>query len=354
MSISSPIYVANLNRWFDASQLVELSDGDPIDSWMDMCLNNPANQSGTERPIFKAAGTPNGGPTVAFNTEDQHLVLPGTININVGTVFIVAKRAPGERTYMGDIGTGTHSSNFSVGVGVNEGYRMQNNSASGILLSDPLPIGPDNFEIATFIRAGNNSTMFQNGVQVRAPANFPSGTIVIKGIGRQQNSSLTRHFAGGEIAEILVFLRELTPKEREDVEEYLYNKWFVGTFSKPTTYYHDFADDVWTQTGWANNFPNVWSTSGSWDIPEFGIGNRWYMRNWAGVNARKCRAWNEPGMVAGDYVEFISRMQSTSTSGNQMRLHLNTQGILGQERGYFVDFTVIKLLYVSMTLQELQ
>ena len=80
-------------RWYKASQITGLSDGDPVSQWDDESANadHAVQATGANQPIYKT-GILNGHPVVRFDGSNDYLTLSNILDAtsSVGHFFAVA------------------------------------------------------------------------------------------------------------------------------------------------------------------------------------------------------------------------------------------------------------------------
>ena len=194
-----PLEISGLQLWLDASSISGLTDGAPVGTWSDLSGNaKDATQMGSSRPTFRTAII-NGLPAVRFDGANDSLVV-GTIRDGQGgvQVFVVAQRLAGQvngprwqriLSAWDGIGTNDWSGSSWALAAPRDG------------MGDPVEFGPD-------ISRMNRSA----GMEID---NLTLGS----------NSKHGNNYFSGDIAEVIVYDRELTSEERGTINNYLAEKW---------------------------------------------------------------------------------------------------------------------------------
>ncbi|MGB0370192.1 MAG: sialate O-acetylesterase [Opitutales bacterium] len=183
----------------DASQIIEVSDGDFISTWNDLSdASNNATNSGDARPTF-VQNALNGGPVIRFDGNNDWLDI-GDIRDTEGAIDV-----------------------FIVG---------QSNDATGgnwqrmIAAHDS---GNEDFPAPNW----NLLRTHSNGVPVTfAPAIITKSETAghhIAGLKIGRHGSSSRNYYGGDIAEVVIFDRSLKEWERNEIGYYLAQKHYVDS-----------------------------------------------------------------------------------------------------------------------------
>jgi|GEM_PF-6224532 len=254
--------VSGYARWFDASQLVGLSNGDPVTRWSDLSGNgaDATVPSGNAAPVYVAdAGTGTGLGAVYFAknggaTNSAALMFPRDSAIR--TVFSVFK---GNSFLL----TAANSYHF---------HRPTDwNPADPLWEATKGWSSPNIRNGATYV----NGTLV-NGTTLPMPLNSHNGfnLVEVLTVGNVQADSFNKdrtHHAGDQYqAEVIIYDRLLTESERLQVENYLINKWFTPTPVLPNPWQSldvgapsvagsaVFSNPVYTLKG---SGADIWSTS---------------------------------------------------------------------------------------------
>jgi autotransporter-associated beta strand protein len=262
--VDSPV-LAGLELWLDASNLATivaadgiLDDGDAISGWNDVLAgdnttaNNASNTNADQQPQW-VANSVNGLPAIRFNavagsdvlSDDLQLGL--TLGNNV-TIFVVVQHAiqhDASGSCCRPFFTGAGDAYASPGDGYTlslqrptggNGFRFEAPGAND--QTSNVPVANDElFHIYALSRDGttaNGTQAYFDGTLIRSATSTANATDTVYSIGGQTTPSgnVERQY-NGDIPEIIVFNRTLSTSERQHVEEYLYNKYFVEPGSGP-------------------------------------------------------------------------------------------------------------------------
>lgn len=251
MTISVPTDIAGCQLWLDGDDISTLyqdsgattpvaSDDDPVGYWGDKSGvgNHVTQATAGNRPTYKA-GIQNSRDVLRFDGGDtlRRLDALGFSGNPAMTVFIVTINLP-------DLASAQYP--LSLGGSAALGGQIIFFATSGAVASD---------ERMSF-RYNNGNQVFNNAVTTGSHrlmyqrifgSNYQSGIAYLDGVAQTQTSSGSGTISpnllnettvvgdsyGGDIAEIIIYDTALSDIDREDVEDYLYNKWFVAAASGP-------------------------------------------------------------------------------------------------------------------------
>lgn len=205
--------------WYAADDLM-LSDNDPVTVWPDRGPNGlDATLATVDSPVFKANATRSGLPAVSF-TPTRVLrtnVFPEIEQPN--TIFVVWNADGAGRLLDGENDGSRHifdTSSTAVRI------------FAGSFLTYTRQTNFPRFLIHTGIYNGANSAIREDG-QLVASGNVGAQDTTRFTIGAHHN--LSSNPFNGDVAEIIVYDRLLTQTEIEDIERYLYFKYFTVSLS---------------------------------------------------------------------------------------------------------------------------
>lgn len=215
--------------WLDASQIVGLTEGTGVGSWLDGSGTAHHATQGTLslRPTYRATGV-NGRPSVRFDGVDDHLRIasPLLVGSTARTVAFVARATVVGNRGIIDLGDGrTTGGAFMItpeyGVRVSGGNRLFQRSASAAA------------EIGVITLPGTTTDSITAVINAVAVAPASTGSLVINTAGLATLGSFTaepinKHNFAGDIAEILVYNRALTPTEVDTLQRYLAAKYSIA------------------------------------------------------------------------------------------------------------------------------
>lgn len=217
ISLPSAVSSADLKLWLDATTL-DLSDGANANSWDDQSTQNNDASIAFGQPTFVGNGV-NGLPMVSFSSAEMTLSSTVLTGNSGRTIFIVSNpdnNNNGElfRLAHDDAGAGTtYTITPEAGVRIASGNKLFNESptiGTASILTVKNASGATIEDVAAYID-GTELTKLSSG----------NGATVIN-----TGNTLPRFgHAGADIAEIIVYDKELSQSEQHAVERYLSNKY---------------------------------------------------------------------------------------------------------------------------------
>jgi hypothetical protein len=242
----SPTSFSNLGMWLDASQITGVSNTSSITTWVDRSSN--AYVGGASNGPTFITNSVNGLPVVRFNGSSQYINFGSTImNISTNTgvaVFSVVKfnntssgGIIGKTIYGPGDGRWALTRDTVTGLGMNAQFFIQ----SGGTVTES--IYADTTTTTQLIEGTwdrQNQYIYQNGLQrdsdARATMSSFNTTYPLY-VGAYPNGagSAPQYYMNGDIAEILVYMTNVTPFIRQQIEGYLTWKWGLQA-SLPTTH----------------------------------------------------------------------------------------------------------------------
>jgi hypothetical protein len=241
---SAPAGVSGMVAWFDANDIDDngIAGDNPanaaaIATWKDRSGNNRnATAAGTAQPTYRT-NILNSKPVVRFDGINDVMSLGNITAVETQgqTIFVVGKASGANQMYVTrhDGGTGGSfymaSNNTSAG-GVH--YMVQR--ASGAR-ADIYTAGTNtNYRVMTVMYDGGVLKSYENGAL--------TGTKTGPGGALQSNTSnlklghydSTSWYLNGDLAEVIIYNRNLSEGEQGRIEEYLATKWGIAT-TKPNS-----------------------------------------------------------------------------------------------------------------------
>jgi len=228
--------IKDLALWYETSLTesfasAEASDGSTITTWYDTNSQSPVKNnaaSGTSKPTYKDNRI-NGLPTVAFNGTDNYMDINGNLVVGTNyTVFIVGQRASNAQNYfIGGSGTGAEGTNLAIGWDSNTSILMYNGdtpsaasyTTSGYATTIPVIL------TAWFNQVSGKKLWYNGGGAIADGTN--SSTAALSAYAGSKIGKFNNTFSSVEIAEIIIFQRDLTTEERQAVESYLGKKYNI-------------------------------------------------------------------------------------------------------------------------------
>ena len=216
-----PTQISNIALWLDASDSSSITGSSPVTAWNDKSgLSKNATGNGTLGYVNKS---------IVFNGTDSYFTLPnGTLPFNNSSYsyFVVAK-INSTASSNGLIGGGTNSINnqsFNIrSSGSQISTAWTNNNSNDITTN--INFVTNQIFLAESLYDGTNRNVYYNSLLDKSgtPSTTRSQTNTNNVIG----SSTANQILNGNIYEIIVFSRNITAYERQQVEGYLANKWNV-------------------------------------------------------------------------------------------------------------------------------
>ncbi len=221
----------------DASNL-QLADGAAVPQWLNSTGTQSATASGSARPTFVSSGI-GGVPSVRFDGVDDHLSLgSGFEDFTAGlSMYVVASPSalqPGFK--MVTLGNGAGQQNIGLGranttPGVQyfttaaSGAWGWYNTAAGLAAGDPA--------VYSVVQPGGAANSSVTATTSRNGAALGSGTVYVPPVTTRSVNYIGKSYWSegwfqGDIAEILIYDRELTPAEQATVTDYLLTKYSVA------------------------------------------------------------------------------------------------------------------------------
>jgi hypothetical protein len=231
--ISSPLQISGTRIWLDASQLA-LADGANVWPWTDLSGNGltPAAQGGTLNPpfpIFKTGISPKGKPIARFaaNNNSYGLRWGSTWSNPTGVLkdytLFWSGRWFGPTAQRVISGVNELGSNMFFGYWQGK-YDVAHN-ASGFLTPDVRPAVTTAWRYYSIAgnSVGNTINMYSDGVLILTGGSGAgwNNTLALSGYSSAGNAELSDF----DVGELILYNRELTTIERQQVEAYLRAKW---------------------------------------------------------------------------------------------------------------------------------
>lgn len=206
--------------------------GTAVSAWADVSGsgNNATQATGTNQPTLQNG--PNSLPTVQFDGTNDFMQLPqGLANFTQGaSVFVVTKPttiASGKRFF--EFATSPSHDNIriieSAPTGAQFDVNLSDGTASSVLSTSALTAS--SYQVIEAMHNGAGiGTFLTNGVQgaQNTMNNIPNVTRTSNYLGRDYSGTSTNYLTG-EIAEIIMYNRNLTVSERQAVEGYLFTRY---------------------------------------------------------------------------------------------------------------------------------
>ena len=223
---TSPIPRSGLIEWLRASNVT--TSGSNVTNWQDVSGSGNNATNGANQPTL-VSGAVNGWPAVNFSGT-QFLQMPNTgfSNFTSGlTAILVAKPnsvTAGARLF--DLGNGATSDNVSMSLPSSTGLTFSTytgSTGSSVTASSGVTLGQFQLLEAAY-NGTNTATLFVNAAQSAQSTTMQTLSNLARTGYLGQDPTGANRF-NGQIAELLLWNRQLTVAERTAVEGYLLNKY---------------------------------------------------------------------------------------------------------------------------------
>lgn len=221
----SPSNLPNLALWLKADAITGLTDGQAVATWNDSSGNgrNATQATGSAQPLYKT-NIVNGKPVVRFDGNSDYLEGTWNLTLTAETVFVVFSYTG---TAYARAWTQSDAGNDNAVAGYVPTIRDASTTSWGAVAGGTI--------VATVTMAQSTFGIFtatHSGSQIANRIN--GGTAAT--YNHTLNKTFTRYRAGnstganylqGDIAEIIVYSRALSTTERQQVEQYLAQKYAI-------------------------------------------------------------------------------------------------------------------------------
>ena len=238
--------IKNLIAWFEPTSLesfggVEMNDGDAVTNWRDINPSNPIKlqTTTTSAPTYKRSCI-NNLPCLSFNGTSNYLdtttLSSNSINSRQISVFAVVTplnlSSTTNRSFIitnGSWVAGSFDLLITSASSTNRlGYEVQ---AATSYVYTTYVVKNNVTYIASVVDDGSASNLYLNGGSTLGTGNSIGSTAISNAypfnIGYFNNVGARQEFFNGYFAELIIFDRALTTKERQSVEKYLSQKWKI-------------------------------------------------------------------------------------------------------------------------------
>lgn len=229
----SPLDVANMVAWHDASQMVGLNDGDLVSSMTDFSGNGRhVLGSDASRPTYEI-NEKNGLPVFRFNGSQgrQYDASPdpdeAAFDLATYSIFFVAKKTSGGgATIISKNTTGTGAGGRrKIQIGINSNLSLSAGS-DGSSISQAMTT--TNWNVGGVIgRANNDHDLIVNGVVNNKTTTLDDTTFNNNRAEIAQAFSNGAERLNGDIAEIIVYSGDVGATARASIIAYLGSKWGI-------------------------------------------------------------------------------------------------------------------------------
>lgn len=241
MTNSSPVHsIKDLITWFETSLdesflATEAQDNSTISAWYDVnrqSTRNDASQStSTNKPLY-IENVFNGLPAIRFDGNDNFMTFDATALTGSNySIFVIEQRRGNTSTinhFLGSSGSSTNN-NLHLGYDTNTTLRFGHYSNdvdyTVPTFSNPIP----RMHSFIFSKTGGKSYWSNGGTSADASSSGQTAVLLSSSgtaLGRVVFGGSTYYF-NGDIAEVIIFLRDLKTEERQAVETYLGKKYNI-------------------------------------------------------------------------------------------------------------------------------
>ena len=238
----SPSTLSGLSLWLKADAGVSLS-GSNVTVWADQSGNGRNATPVDVSPTYNSSDL-NGKPTISLSSvageTNQSLQILGNPMGQFGTTAFVVNYVDkaifnndNNGALLGNFGNASDGSHWPYGF-TNSVYDSFGTDSRKNDLGIPAAIL--NWNIYSVISEDNNWKLFCNGTEFSSDSsNVYSNSIANSTslyVGMQNNAGSDQVFKG-KVAEVVVYNRVLTSTERQQVEQFLFNKYSISTADIP-------------------------------------------------------------------------------------------------------------------------
>lgn len=219
-----PESISGLRVWLDASQITGLADTDPVSSWPNLIAAESESftqSTSTAQPTYRT-GLLNGLPGVEFDGTGDHLDGSVSRTLKPVTMFVVARPdvVASPRTLLGNV-AGDGATQWRINGVQNilkEKIVVVGSSATSLTATDPVVLD------ASYSSTGA-SLFGLDGADDGTGANDQTILSAAVCVGARDSSI---ELFSGAMFEILVYDTVLSSTDRQDVRDYLIDKWFTA------------------------------------------------------------------------------------------------------------------------------
>ena len=249
---SAPDEIAGLKTWLDASTIDGLSSGDPVQYWYDQSGNDydAVQNTFANRPLYITEAI-NSFPVVRFDGSNDYMTITSDTGLNmtafsIAVVLKINNNGNNIQVITSKEGTGSdpwNNRNWWYAVNSNPAtagapaHRIWFRTSAGGATANGVNIyssaahadGEYLITMVTFVGLPTNDGtavlyINDNPDMSSNTARVPDVTQPYVQIGAQGN---IQRYLNGDIAELLIYEGALSSDDREALNEYLYNKYFV-------------------------------------------------------------------------------------------------------------------------------
>ena len=286
-----------------------------------------AQAAGGSRPSPVSNGL-NGLQVLSFDGTHDHLVSTTFVLENAHSIYAVAKSdSNGYRRILNGntdgrylFGNGNGNNNFATLYGVS------NWNSTGVITNSPAQ-SVASHSILVAVSDGTNVTPYHNGTAQNSMSSTMGGSAPA-GITIGKHATASSQYWHGHIAEIIIFNKNHSVNEREEVEGYLAQKWgLTGSLTNGHSSLIKYKDDTTSGTGKSLDLSNgvsaVVKTGGTENVfdPGYTFSTSMWVKGWPSAAGESILAKNDfnPGSMGNlktwldaSEANFLSTAASTS------------------------------------------
>lgn len=247
----SPTDIANLKVWFDADDSASITTSTGVSQWNDKSGNghNASQGTGTEQPAL-ISNALNGRSVLRFDGSNDRLVASSmqlfTNSTAPVTTFVVfqSDNVTGQKFLLnhGNVAGNTFELGYATGLNASGNFGLHRGSSQAAVTPGGTIANSTWYYFTTVVKSSGstpaNVAFYRFGNALSA-ANDSNGWLS-SGSYRTESTSLDigyrndnqtgsfSAFHDGDIAEIIVYQRELSDTERQHIEYYLATKWALS------------------------------------------------------------------------------------------------------------------------------
>ncbi len=215
-SVFTPLSIAGCQLWLDASQLVGLSNNDPLSTWTDFSTHgHNATQSGGARPTYKT-NVQNGQPAILFSLASSQY-MTGSLTLSQPMTMFAVVQHVGGTNYQFYLDGDTHRIAFVRDPTGSPGYEVFAGSDAKASVSID-----SNWHYLAGIANGASSVVSVDG---SATTGLDCGADSLGATYYLGVNAAVTAFTDGYIAEFIIYDTALSAPNRVLVENYLKAKY---------------------------------------------------------------------------------------------------------------------------------
>ena len=231
----APTDLSNLSLWLKADSL-SLNDGDPVSTWTDSSGNsNNATQTGTNRPLYKT-NIFGSMPALLFDGSNDFMSITSSASLRTGaadfTVYMVTKlnnaSMNGSLMYHRDFGTGYGWTNYIPGGQTLRMFTKSDGGSSTVNSTANICTGTGKYITTKYVYGSVPGWIIRvngtEGESIGADNNFNTSLDSTDNLDIGGTTDIG-YYAGGYIAELLLYKTNHTAGNITSVESYLATRW---------------------------------------------------------------------------------------------------------------------------------